>query len=161
MLARVPQLTGERLMILTNGGGAGVLAADHLGDAGGTLAELGSETRAALDRLLPPAWSKANPVDVIGDAGPERYAAGFEAVLADRNCDAVLAINCPTALASSTEIARKIVSTYRKVKTAKPLVTNWLGDGAATEARHLFAHEGISTFETPGAAIRGFSQLVR
>ena len=161
MLARVPRLTGERLMILTNGGGAGVLAADHLDDEGGLLAEIGTETRATLDRLLPPAWSKANPVDVIGDASPERYAEALEAVLADANCDAVLAINCPTALASSTEIASEVVSTYRSTRTAKPLITNWLGDGAAAEARHLFAREGIPTFETPGAAIRGFSQLVR
>ena len=165
MLARVPRLTGERLMILTNGGGAGVLAADHLADVGGVLAELGTETRATLDRLLPPAWSKANPVDVIGDASPERYAVALEALLADANCDAVLAINCPTALASSTQIARKVVATYRTAqranRTAKPLVTNWLGDGAATEARRVFAHEGIPTFETPGAAVRGFSQLVR
>ena len=161
MLARVPRLVGDRLMILTNGGGAGVLATDHLADQGGMLAELGSETRAALDRLLPPAWSKANPVDVIGDASPERYAAALELVLADAGCDAVLAIHCPTALASSTELARKVVSTYRKSRSAKPLVTNWLGDGAATEARHLFACEKIPTFETPGAAVRGFSQVVK
>ncbi len=161
MLARVPRLMGERLVILTNGGGAGVLAADHLGDVGGKLAELGAKTRVALDRLLPPTWSWANPVDVIGDASPERYAAALDAVLADDMNDAVLAIHCPTALASSTEIARHVVSTYRNSKSAKPLVTNWLGDGAAGEVRQLFAREKIPSFETPGAAVRGFAQLVR
>ena len=161
MLARAPRLVGERLMILTNGGGAGVLAADHLADEQGTLAALGAETLAALDRQLPAAWSKGNPVDVIGDASAERYATALETVLADPGCDAVLAINCPTALASSTEIAQRVMSTYRTSKSAKPLVTNWLGDGAATEARRLFEHESIPTFETPGAAVRGFMQLVR
>ncbi len=177
MLARVPRLTGERLMILTNGGGAGVLAADHLADAEGTLAELSQETRAVLDRILPPAWSKANPVDIIGDAGPQRYADALAAVLADPGCDAVLAINCPTALASSTEIAHRAVMTWRGAPvairpeaaatrqanshSAKPMITNWLGDGAAAEARRTFASAGIATFETPAAAVRGFMQLVR
>lgn len=161
MLARVPRLTGERLMILTNGGGAGVLAADHLADEAGQLAELSQETRAVLDRLLPPAWSKANPVDIIGDAGPQRYADALAAVLADPGCDAVLAINCPTALASSTEIAHRAVMTWRGAHSAKPMITNWLGDGAAAEARRTFASAGIATFETPAAAVRGLMQLVR
>ncbi len=161
MLSRVPRLTGERLMILTNGGGAGVLAADHLADEQGTLAELSGETRAALDRILPPAWSKANPVDIIGDAGPQRYAEALQAVLADPGCDAVLAINCPTALASSTEIAHRAVTTWRAARTTKPLITNWLGDGGAAEARRNFAGAGIATFETPAAAVRGFMHLVQ
>ena len=161
MLARVPRLTGERLMILTNGGGAGVLAADHLADEQGTLADLSGETREVLDRILPPAWSKGNPVDIIGDAGPQRYAEALHAVLADPGCDAVLAINCPTALASSTEIAHRAVMTWRGARTIKPLITNWLGDGAAAEARRTFASAGIATFETPASAVRGFMQLVR
>ncbi len=161
MLARVPRLTGERLLILTNGGGAGVLAADHLADEQGMLAELSGETRAALDRILPPAWSKTNPVDIIGDAGPQRYAEALQAVLADPGCDAVLAINCPTALASGTDIARRTVMTWRAARTTKPLITNWLGEDAAAEARRTFAGAGIATFETSAAAVRGFMQLVR
>jgi acetyltransferase len=161
ILARIPRLTGERLMILTNGGGAGVLAADHLADEHGTLAELSPTTRERLDRSLPPTWSKANPVDIIGDAGPKRYAEALEAVLSDPNCDAVLAINCPTALASSTDIARQALTTWRNTTPSKPLVTNWLGDGAATEARRIFAEAGVATFQTPAAAVRGFMQLVR
>jgi len=138
-----------------------VLAADHLADEAGQLAELSQETRAMLDRILPPAWSKANPVDIIGDAGPQRYADALAAVLADPGCDAVLAINCPTALASSTEIAHRAVMTWRGAHSPKPLITNWLGDGAAAEARRTFASVGIATFETPAAAVRGFMQLVR
>lgn len=161
MLARMPRLAGERLIVLTNGGGAGVLAADHLGDEGGVLAELAPETRADLDRKLPPGWSKGNPVDVIGDAGPDRYAAALEVVLADRNSDAVLAINCPTALASSTEIAKRVLSVWRGAGSPKPMLTNWLGDGAAAEARRLFRGSGLPTFDTPGAAVRGYMHLVR
>ena len=161
MLARVPRLPGERLMILTNGGGAGVLAADHLADLNGTLASLSADTRERLDRLLPPAWSKSNPVDIIGDAGPDRYAAALEIVLADPNCDAVLAIDCPTALASGTDIAHRVVATWNDGQRRKPLITNWLGDGAATAARRAFADAGIATFETPAAAVRGFMQVVR
>ena len=73
MLARTPRLTGERLAILTNGGGAGVLAADRLADFDGRLAELSPTSRAALEAVLPPTWSHGNPVDIIGDAGPDRY----------------------------------------------------------------------------------------
>ena len=161
ILARVPRFTGERLMILTNGGGAGVLATDQLASQGGVMAELGDEVRAKLDTFLPPAWSRANPVDVIGDASPERFAGALEAVMADKGCDAVLAIHCPTALASSTETARLSVATYRKARAAKPLITAWLGDSASAEARHLFAAEKLPTFEGPAAAVRGFMQLVR
>ncbi len=160
ILSRSPRLTGERLAILTNGGGAGVLAADHLADHGGTLAELASATIATLDKILPPTWSRGNPIDIIGDADPDRYAAALEEVLADPESDAVLAINCPTALASSTDIAGRVVTTYRGVRTRKALITNWLGDGAAEPARALFAQQGIPTLETPGAAVRGFMHLV-
>jgi acetyltransferase len=164
MLSRTPRLTGERLMILTNGGGAGVLAADELQDAGGTLAALSPDTTAALDAVLPPTWSRANPVDIIGDAGPTRYEAALKQLLADPDNDAVLVMQCPTALASPIDNARTVADTFkapRDHRPAKPLLTCWLGDGAAREPRDLFAKEGIATFETPSDAITGFMQLVR
>ncbi len=161
MLARMPRLGGERLMVLTNGGGAGVLAADHLEDEKGVLAELATETRRVLDRHLPPGWSKGNPVDVIGDAGPDRYGTALEGLFADRNADAILAINCPTALASSSDIAKRVLQVAAAASTPKPLLTNWLGDSAAAEARRLFRGAGIPTFETPRAAVGGFMHLVR
>ena len=98
LLSAVPTLRGERLAILTNGGGAGVLAADRLIAKGGRLAELSSVTRAALSAVLPPTWSHGNPVDIIGDANAERYAKALAALLADDSADAVLVLNCPTAL---------------------------------------------------------------
>jgi acetyltransferase len=90
IFARHPPLTGERLAIITNGGGAGVLATDRLGDLGGTLANLSDGTRSALDAVLPPTWSHGNPVDIIGDADPERYAAALGVVLASDDADAIL-----------------------------------------------------------------------
>ncbi len=164
VLSSAPRLAGERLAILTNGGGAGVLAADSLADEGGVLAELSPATKEALDRVLPPTWSKANPVDIIGDASPERYARALDAVLDDAASDAVLVMNCPTALASSEAAAGVVIAAEQKRsaahRPAKPVLTNWLGDGAAARSRALFSAAGIPTFETPDAAINGFMQLV-
>lgn len=164
ILARVPQISGERLMILTNGGGAGVLAADRVADFHGELAPLGAATRAALDKVLPATWSKGNPVDIIGDADPERYAEALEILLADRDNDALLILNCPTALSSSTAVAQRVVETIRQDRetnrSAKPVLTNWLGTPAAEGARQLFARAGLPTFDTPGAAARGFMHMV-
>lgn len=164
VLSRVPRLVGERLTILTNGGGAGVLAADRIGDEDGRLAVLGEASRAALDKVLPANWSHANPVDIIGDAPPERFAAALDILLADDASDAVLVMNCPTALSSSTAVAERVVEVVKNhrslaVRTV-PVLTNWLGDGAAEEARRLFAASAIPTFETPASAVRGFMQLV-
>ena len=100
MLARHPRTVGDRLVILTNGGGAGVLAADRLGDLGGQLAGLSDRGKAALDAALPATWSRGNPVDIIGDADAERYARALEVLLEEPEADAILVMNCPTALAS-------------------------------------------------------------
>jgi acetyltransferase len=165
ILSQAPALTGERLAIVTNGGGAGVLATDTLADLGGRLAELSPEVRGALDAVLPATWSKANPIDIIGDAGPERYRVALDIVLPDQASDAVLVMNCPTALASSDAAADEVVEAnarWREVrKPAKPLLTNWLGDGSASAGRKRFAAAGIPTFETPDSAVTGFMQLVR
>ncbi len=164
-LTRLPRLASEQLMILTNGGGAGVLAADRLADYDGELAPLADATREKLSAVLPANWSKANPVDIIGDATPDRYNAAFEVLLDDPDPSALLVINCPTALASSADIAGRLVDTLQKRraagKTNKPVLTNWLGNPAAEEARREFSAARIATYETPTAAARGFMQLVR
>lgn len=164
-LTRMPRLEGERLTILTNGGGAGVLAADRLADFDGALAPLSNTTREKLSAVLPANWSKANPVDIIGDAGPDRYEAAFEILLDDPDPSALLVINCPTALASSTDIAARLVATLERRRVEqrplKPVLTNWLGEPAAREARHLFAGAHIPTYDVPAAAARGFMHLVR
>jgi len=165
ILARHPPLTGERLAILTNGGGAGVLATDRLADLAGTLANLSAGTRSALDAVLPTTWSRGNPVDVIGDADAARYAAALEVLLTADDADAVLVINCPTALASSTEIAERVTALVDHHKTSgrgtKAVIANWLGEEASREARELFARRDIGSFATPAEAIDGFMYLVR
>jgi len=164
-LTYLPRLASEQLMILTNGGGGGVLAADRLADYDGDLAKLSATTRDKLSVVLPANWSKANPVDIIGDASPDRYNTAFEILLDDPDPSALLVINCPTALASSTDIAARLIATLQERRAAgkhnKPVLTNWLGNPAAEEARHLFSDARIATYETPTAAARGFMQLVR
>jgi acetyltransferase len=166
ILARNTRLAGDRLAILTNGGGAGVLAADDLGDLGGRLADLSPATMAALDAVLPPTWSRGNPVDVIGDADPTRYARALDVLLGEEAADAVLIMNCPTALASSTAIAEAVATTLEgrvtpRVGLRKAAITAWLGDEVSREARKHFAAKGIASFATPSEAIDGFMQLVR
>lgn len=157
-LAKARPITGDRLAILTNGGGFGVLAADALAEVGGRLAGLTPETIAALDRALPRTWSRGNPVDVIGDADAERYKAALAALLADPGADAVLVLNCPTAVASSVDAARAVAEAARK--TSRPVLTSWVGDAVQRSARAVFAEAGVPTFETPEAAVRAFHHMI-
>ena len=164
VLARVRCIPGSRIAIVTNGGGAGVVAADTLADLRGTLADLEPETIEALNKVLPPTWSHGNPVDIIGDAGPDRYAAAMEAVMHDPNTDVVLVINCPTALASSVDAAKatvEAVEKQRRLGRKKPVVATWLAKSAVEEVRPLFAKANIPDFETPTEAIEGIMQLAR
>lgn len=149
---------GNRLAILTNGGGAGVLATDSLADYRGALAALAPETIAALDAVLPANWSHANPVDILGDAPPALYAAALEPILKDRGHDGILVLNCPTALVDSLEPARVVAEAAAGSRT-RPVITCWLGAGAAEPSRRLFAARGIPSYETPGEAVKAFMQL--
>ena len=158
-LAYRPPVHGERLAILTNGGGAGVLATDALVAQGGTLAELSPQTIATLTGLLPKTWSRGNPVDIIGDADGARYAAALDTLLQAPEADAALVLNCPTAVASGLEAAQAVVGVAQKRNGV--VLTNWLGSGAAQSARQLFASARIPTFETPEKGVRGFMHLVR
>jgi acetyltransferase len=154
------KVRGERLAIISNGGGAGVMAVDSLEARGGRLAELAAETIAALGKVLPAAWSKGDPVDIVGDAGPDRYAAALEAVLADPGADAVLAINCPTAVTDSTAAAEAVLKTIAGRKPRPAVLTAWLGETAPAKARVLFAAAQVPTHETPDEAARAFMHLV-
>ena len=130
-LGRLRPFPGNRLAILTNGGGIGVLAVDRLADLGGTLASISLATMKRLDARLPPNWSRANPVDISGDADAARYAAGLQELLADRENDAVLVMNVPTAVASSEAAARSIAAMAQEHRTAvirpKPVFAVWVG----------------------------------
>ena len=156
-LARPPR--GERLAILTNGGGVGVLATDALMDAGGTLAELSDQTILRLDAVLPSTWSRANPIDIIGDASPERYTAALKAVLDAPEIDALLVLNCPTAVTSPQAAARATLAALPTPRRL-PVFTSWVGGSAAALGRQCFRDAGIPTFDAPEDAVRGFMQLV-
>jgi acetyltransferase len=157
-LAKARPIQGERLSILTNGGGFGVLAADALTSVGGRLATLAPETIAALNKTMPRTWSHGNPVDIIGDANPERYNAALSALLLDPDTDAVLVLNCPTAVASSTDAARAVASLARG--STRPVLTSWIGDAVQREARAVFSASGVPTFDTPESAVRAFHHMV-
>ena len=156
---------GDRLAILTNGGGPGVLATDALIALGGRLAELGPETLAKLDAVLPATWSRGNPVDIIGDAPGRRYAGALGILLADPGLDAVLVLNAPTALARPSEAARAVIDTLAAVPAGslvgRNVLTSWLGERTAAPARRRFAEARIATYETPDAAVRGFMHRVQ
>ena len=157
-LAKARPIQGERLAILTNGGGFGVLAADALAAVSGRLATLAPETIAALNKVMPRTWSHGNPVDIIGDAEAGRYNAALSTLLADPNTDAVLVLNCPTAVASSTDAARAVVSQAQG--SPRPVLTSWIGDAVQREARAVFSANGIPTFDTPESAVRAFHHMV-
>ncbi len=158
-LATGTKVAGDRLAILTNGGGIGVLATDALLDQGGRLAELSLATMSKLDAALPRTWSHGNPIDIIGDAPGSRYADALTALLDAPEVDAVLTLNCPTAIASSADAAKAVIDAAAKKQG--PVLTSWLGSETASDARRLFAVARIPTFETPDEAIHGFMHLVR
>lgn len=157
-------IAGDRLAVLTNGGGAGVIATDALIERGGHLAPFSDATMSRLNEVLPPVWSRANPVDILSDAPAERYAKALEAILDDGNADAVLVLCCPVAILQPADAARAVIAAYReRLKRAKAplLLTSWLGERAALESRELFARAGIPTYNAPDDAVHAFMQMVR
>ena len=157
-LARAPKFPGDRLAIVTNGGGIGVMAVDRLAQTGGRLAEFSDATIAALDKVLPASWSHGNPADIIGDAPPERYAAAMRTVLAAKEADAVLVMHAPTATASSTAAAQAVIDVARDTKA--PVLANWVGQEAVAPARKMLRDAGVPTYDTPGEAIGAFMHLI-
>jgi acetyltransferase len=153
---------GERLAILTNGGGLGVLAVDRLMDLGGSLANLSAETETRFDAAFPKAWSKSNPVDIAGDADEARYRIAFETLLDDPANDAVLVMNVPTSLASPVVIAREIAAVVKerrnRGRVVKPVFATWIGRENKVSAS--FAEVGVPNYDTEADAVRGFMHLV-
>jgi acetyltransferase len=158
-LGSARRIEGDRLAILTNGGGLGILATDALIDEGGRLAELSAETIQRLDAKLPAIWSRGNPVDIIGDADARRYASALDELLADPGCDAVLVLNCPTAVADGVAAAEATLEAYKR--HSKCMLTSWVGEATASRARDLFAAQGVPTYDTPESAVGGFMHLAR
>ncbi|MDB5489727.1 MAG: GCN5-related N-acetyltransferase [Reyranella sp.] len=148
----------ERLAILTNGGGVGIVATDLLIDEGGELATLLPRTIAQLDKKMSKAWSRANPVDIVGDADAARYAAALDGLADDRGVGAVLAMNVPTALTSSVEAARGIAGAAGA--KVVPVIGCWIGGPEAQAGRHVLHEAGIPAYDTPLRAVRGFMHIV-
>src|SRR5215471_13521438 len=162
-LGHISVLAGNRLAILTNGGGIGVLAVDRLADLGGVPAQVSQATMKKLDAVLPPIWSRANPVDIAGDADAERYANALAHLLEDQANDAVLVMNVPTALASAGDAAHAIVATTdrhrRQNPSPKPVFAVWVGGGEHTS--EIFDGAGIPDYATETEAVAGFMHLVQ
>jgi acetyltransferase len=158
-LASAARADGERLLILTNGGGAGVLAVDALDLVGGTLAPLLEPAMTELDKVLPKSWSHANPVDILGDADGERYAKAIDILIQKNNQDAILVMNCPTGVVDNREAANAVLRAMSK-KPTLPVLTCWLGETTAAQARKQFFDEGVPSYETPDDAVRAFMTLV-
>lgn len=148
---------GNRLAIITNGGGPGVMAADRAADLGIPLAPLGPAALEALNAALPGTWSHGNPLDIIGDADPERYRAAVSACLGEEQVDGVLVILTPQAMTNPNEAAQAVIAAARD--SDKPVVTCWMGEDQVREARELFKRAGIPTFRTPEPAVELFYHL--
>ncbi|MDE2464112.1 MAG: bifunctional acetate--CoA ligase family protein/GNAT family N-acetyltransferase [Alphaproteobacteria bacterium] len=157
-LARPIKLASDRLFILTNGGGLGVMATDALIDHGGTLSSLTPQLNDELNKILPATWSHGNPIDIIGDAGPERYEAALRCLLEAPGSDAVLVLNCPVAVASSVDAAHAVARAAQVGR--KPVFASWLGSAQREQVHGIFSDAGIPAYDTPDKAIRGFSYLV-
>ena len=157
-LTRFRTNQSDQLTILTNGGGAGVMAADAAAHAGIQLAELSAATLTRLDAVLPANWSRGNPVDIIGDAPVQRYVQALQALSEDPAAGALLFIHAPTAIMPSARIARALVPLAQQ--TPPRLMACWLGEAAVAEARQIFQDAGIASYPTPEEAVRAFSMLV-
>ena len=158
-LARARPIRGDRLAIVTNGGGPGVLAVDALIGKQGRLANLTPQAMEQLNAFLPRTWSHGNPVDIIGDAPAERYIESMQILLREPEVDATLFIHAPTAIVPSADIAAAVAPIAKNA--SRNVLACWLGGDAVAQARRIFREAGIPTFNTPEEAVRGFMQIVQ
>jgi acetyltransferase len=159
VLAKQPRPRGPRLTILTNAGGPAVLATDALIAAGGELAQLSPETVEGLNRLLPPHWSRGNPIDVLGDAPPDRYSKAVEIAARDPHSDGLLAILAPQAITDPTQTAEGL-KRFARLKD-RPVLASWMGGAAVEAGDNVLAQAGIPTFHYPDSAARAFCYMWR
>lgn len=153
-LAMQKRPAGNRLAIITNAGGPGVIATDALMDYGGKLAVLSAETLQYLDEVLPPQWSHGNPVDLLGDADPVRFRKAVDACLIDTETDGVLVIVTPQAVTDMVRIATELIEAAKKAD--KTILCAFMGDGDVTEARRLLEHGSLPAYGQPEDAVRAF-----
>jgi len=159
VLSKQPRPKGPRLAIVTNAGGPGVLAADALIATGGQLAQLSPSSMDELNNLLPPHWSHNNPIDVLGDALPDRFAKVLDIAANDANIDGLLAITCPQGMAEPTQTAERLKS-YAS-STGKPVLASWMGGPEVAAGIDILNRAGIPTFPFPDTAARIFNYMWR
>ena len=156
-LARFRDNPATELMVVTNGGGAGVMAADAASALGVRLARPGGELIRRLNAVLPPHWSRGNPIDIIGDAPVQRYVDTFDALLGAPEAGALLFVQAPTAIATSHEIATACAP--RLAAAQGHVMSCWLGGDGARPARRVFEQAGIAHYDTPEEAVRAFALM--
>ena len=157
VLSKQPRPKGPRLAILTNAGGPGVLATDALIEDKGELAPLSAETMAALDAILPAAWSHSNPIDILGDADPKRYASSLEITAKDPNIDGLLTILTPQAMIDPTATAEDLRQ-HAKI-SGKPVLASWMGGEAVEAGQQILNQAGIPSYEYPDTAAHVFTLM--
>ena len=156
VLGKQPWPRGPRLTILTNAGGPGVLATDALLGGAAELAELSPESEEALSAFLPAHWSHANPIDILGDADPERYARALDIALADPASDGLLVILAPQGMTNPAQVAGRVKS---HAGNGKPLLASWMGGRSVGEGVEVLQNAGIPVFSYPDAAVRAFESM--
>ncbi len=157
-LASGLHVSGDRLTILTNGGGLGVLATDALEGLGGRLADLTPEAVAGLNAILPASWSHANPVDILGDAHGDRYESALDILADPQASDALLVMNCPTGVADSMDAAQATVRAKAQ-HPGRPIIGCWMGEASTSAPRALLSRSEIPNYETPDEAVTAFLHL--
>ena len=158
VLAKQPQRPqGPRLTIITNAGGPGVLATDALIGTGGQLANLSDDTLTALNGVLPSHWSHGNPVDILGDADPDRYTQAIQAAMDDPDSDGLLVVLTPQAMTAPTQTAERLVELAKT--STKPLIASWMGGSEVTEGEAILNRASIATYRYPDTAARQFNAM--
>jgi acetyltransferase len=159
VLSKQPRPNGHRLTILTNAGGPGVLATDALITGGGELTEISPETMEAFNNLLPAAWSHNNPVDILGDASPERYAKALDIAANDPNSDGMLVILTPQAMTDPTKTAEELKPYAQSL--GKPVLASWMGGSDVEQGETILSQANIPTFPYPDTAARMFDYMAQ
>ncbi|WP_418114491.1 bifunctional acetate--CoA ligase family protein/GNAT family N-acetyltransferase [Vibrio scophthalmi] len=155
-------LRGERLAIITNGGGPAIMAVDTLLERGGKLAQLDEYTVSQLNRVLPTSWSQRNPIDMVGDASHQRYVDTLNTIMDSDCADAILIMHSPSAIAHSEQTAAEIIKAIKAHPRSRRfnILTNWSGELTARPAREIFTQFGIPTYRTAESAVVAFMHLV-
>jgi len=157
ILAKQPRPTGPNIAIITNAGGPGVLATDSIVEKGGKLAELSKETIEKLNEFLPAHWSKANPVDIIGDSDENRYRKAIEVCLGDKNVDGILVLCVPQVMANPKKLAEILIDISRQ--TTKPILSSFIGEESVYHARQLLNRNDVPAYSSPDEAVDAYMYL--